>query len=203
MTACRTAAAFLDRAGINLIFCIKHIHLAVVCIDMTMSSVTARIYTVKEIDSSLYTLKDICRSSNAHKIRWFILRKVWYNFIQDTIHFFVCFTYSKTTDCITVKIHLCNLFCMFDTDIFINGTLVDAKKKLFFIDRIRQAVKTVHFCLTSCQPACGTLYRFLYIVSVCHTARALVKCHSDRRSEIGLDLHTLFRSHKDLMSVNV
>ena len=203
MAACRATASLLDRAGIQLVFGIKHVHLAVVGIYVTMAAVTARIYAVKEIDSSLYALQDIRRCSDTHEVGWFVLRKIRYDFIKDTVHFFMCLTNCQSADRIAVKLHLGDFFCMFDTDIFVNSSLVDAKQKLFFIDGIRQAVQTCHLCLTSCQPACGTLYRFLYIVSVCHTARTFIKRHGDRGSQIGLDLHALLRSHKDLVSVNM
>ena len=203
MTACRTATTFFDRTCIQFIFRIEHIHFAMIGVYMSMTSVTAWIYTVKKVNTTFYTLKDIGRCSDSHEVGRFVLWKIWYNCIKDTIHFLMCFTDCQSANCITVQIHLRNFPCMLNTDIFVYSSLVDTKKKLFFIDGIRQTVETCHFSLAACKPAGSTLNGFLYIISVCHTARALIKCHSYGRTEIGLNLHAFFRSHKNLVSVNM
>ena len=59
------------------------------------------------------------------------------------------------------------------------------------------------FSLTALQPARRTLYRIRHILSVCHTGRALIKCHRNRGCKIRLNLHALFRSHKYLMTINM
>ena len=123
--------------------------------------------------------------------------------IQNPVHLLMTLSNCKTTNRITVQIHLCNRLCMFNTDIFINRTLVDTKKKLILVDGIRQAVQTDHLIFTSLKPAGCTRYRPLHIIPLRHTARALIKGHGNGRCQIGLDLHTLFRSHKDLVAINM
>ena len=92
---------------------------------------------------------------------------------------------------------------MFNTDIFINGSLINTKKKLILIDGIRKTVQPCHFFFTSGKPAGSPLYRFLHIISVCNTAWTFVKSHGNGGCKIGLDLHTFLRTHKDFMSVNM
>ena len=170
---------------------------------MSMTAVTTWIYTVKEINSSLNTLQNIGRCSYSHQISRFVLRKIRHYFIQNSVHFFMSLTNCKAAYRITVQIHLWDCFGMFDTDILINCSLVDSEQKLLFVDGIRQTVQPCHFCLATRKPACSSVHRFLYIVSVCHTARAFIKCHGNCGAEIRLDLHTLLRSHKNLMTVNM
>ena len=50
----RLAAAFLDRAHVFFIFLIKKIDLSLIGVYMTVTSVSGRIYAVKEINAALY-----------------------------------------------------------------------------------------------------------------------------------------------------
>ena len=119
------------------------------------------------------------------------------------IHLLVALAYSKSTNGITIQVHLSDTFGMLNTDILINRPLIDTKKQLVLIDGIFQTIQPCHLCLASGKPARGTIDRVGHILTVCLTAWALIKCHGDGRSQIGLDLHTFFRSHKDLMPVNM
>ena len=166
-----------------------------------MTSVSAWIYTVKEIHSTIYCFQNICRSTNAHQVSWFIFRKMRNCHIQNMIHLFMALTNGKSANRISIQIHLTDTFCMIDTDIIKNSTLIDTKKHLIFINGIFQTVQTLHFFFTTLQPACGTVHRRLYITSVRQCRWALIKCHGNGRSQIGLNLHTFFRSHENLTAV--
>ena len=74
------------------------------------------------------------------------------------VHFFMAFSYSQSTYRITIQIHLTDRFCVIDTDIIKDSSLIDTEQQLIFIDR---------------------------------------------GSKVGLDLHTLFRSHEDLVTIDV
>ena len=54
-------------------FCIKQVQFTKICIYMSMTSVSAWIYTVKEIHAAVYCFQNICRSTNAHQVSWFVL----------------------------------------------------------------------------------------------------------------------------------
>ena len=166
-----------------------------------MSSVTAWIYTVKEVYSTVNRLQNVCRCADSHQIRRFVLRQMRYNRIQNPVHLFMCFSDRKSADRITIQIKLCNLLCMADTDIFIDATLVNSKKHLLLIDRIRKTVQTVHLCLTAFQPSGCPVNRFFHIISFCNTRRTFIKCHCYCRRKIRLNLHTFLRSHKNLVPV--
>ena len=112
-------------------------------------------------------------------------------------------THCQSADGISRQIHLCNLLCMLDADILEDCTLIDSKQQLVLIDGIFQTVQPIHLCLTTLQPANGTVHRILHIFSVCKAWRTLIKCHGNGRSQIGLDLHTLFRTHENLSSIDM
>ena len=104
--------------------------------------------------------------------------------IQDPVHLLMALTNCQATNRITIQIHLCDRLCMLNTDILINSTLVDTKKKLILVDGIRKAVQTCHLILTSLKPAGSTRYRFLHIIPLRHTARTFIKGHCNGRSQI-------------------
>ena len=203
MLTCRTLAALFYRTCVQFIFCIEQIHLSTIGIYMSMAAVTAWIYAVKEINTTFNTFQNICRCSHTHQVSRFILRKIWNYRIQDSVHLFMGFSNCQTANRIAIQIHFRDCFGMLNTDIFINSTLVDSKQKLFFVNGIRQTVQSCHFCFTTGKPSCGSVYRLLHIIPVSHTAGTFIKCHGNSGSKIGLDLHTLFRTHKNLMSVNM
>lgn len=97
-------------------------------IHMAMTTVAARIYTVKEINTSLNTLQNVCRSTNPHQIRRLVLRQMRNYLIQDPVHLLMALTNCQATNRITIQIHLCDRLCMLNTDILINSTLVDTKR---------------------------------------------------------------------------
>ena len=71
-------------------------------IHMSVSSISGRIYTVKEVDSSVNCLNNICWGSYTHKVSWFIFRQIWNNFIKDIVHLIMCLSYCKSANCITI-----------------------------------------------------------------------------------------------------
>ena len=94
---------------------------------MSMASVSRRIYTVKEINTALYALQNISRGTHAHKVGWFVHREIRYHFIQNMVHFLVGFANCQTAYRITVQVHLSDPLGMLNTDIFIDGTLIDTE----------------------------------------------------------------------------
>ena len=112
-------------------------------------------------------------------------------------------THCQSADGISRQIQLCNLLCMLDADILEDCTLIDSKQQLVLIDGVFQTVQPIHLCLTTLQPANGTVHRILHIFSVCKAWRTLIKCHGNGRSQIRLDLHTLFRTHENLSSIDM
>ena len=200
-TAGRTLTSLFDWAHITLKLLVKQVQFSKIGVNMSMTSVSARIYTVKEVYPAVYCFQNICRGTNAHQVSWFVFRKMRNCHIQNVIHLLMALTNGKSTHCVTVQIHLADAFCMVNTDIIINSSLIDTKKHLIFINRIFQTVQTLHFFFTAFQPACGTVYRWLYITSVCQCRWTLIKCHGNGRSQIRLNLHTFFRSHENFTSI--
>ena len=101
---------------------------------------TAWIYAVKKVNSTLYTFQNICRCTNSHQVCWFIYRKIRHCLIQNMIHFLMGFSDRKSSDCISIQIKFGDSFCMVDSDIRINCSLVNTKKQLVFVDCILKAV---------------------------------------------------------------
>ena len=90
---------------------------------------------------------------------------------------------------------------MGNTDIIVNGALINSEQKLMGIYGILQLIQPCHLVLTSLQPSGGAVYRILHILSAGHTGRTFVKRHGNGGAQIGLNLHTLLRSHKNLSSI--
>ena len=184
MPACRTLAALLNRTHVFFVFLVKQIQLSFVGIYMSVASVSARIYTVKEIDSARYPLENICRCSHAHQIRRLVFRKIRNGLLYDLIHLFMGFSHCKSANCIPIQIQFRNSLCMVHPDIRKNCSLVNSKQQLLFINRIFQTVQTLHFFFAPLQPAGRTRNRIFDISALCHTRWTLVKCHGNRRSEV-------------------
>ena len=113
------------------------------------------------------------------------------------------FSHRQASHGISVQIQLRNFVRMLFSDILIDRALIDSKQKLFFIDGIFQRIQSGHLLLTALQPSCSALHRLLHIASLCHRAWTLIECHGNGGCQVGLNLHTLLRSHKDLSPVNM
>ena len=168
---------------------------------MTMAAIAAWVYTVKEIHPSGYGFQDIRRCSYPHKIGRFIYGKIGNHIVQDPVHFLMGLPYRQSSDSITVQIQLGNFLGVGDTNIVINRSLIDAEEKLMRIYCIFQGIQTGHLFFAPYKPPGGPCHRIFHILPVCLAGGAFVKSHGNSRTQIGLDLHTFLRSHKDFSSV--
>ena len=123
----RTVTALLNRAHILLILLVEQIKLAVIRVYMSVTAVSAWVYTVKEVDSSLYTLKYIGRSSYSHQVCRFINRQMRHSFIKNMVHLLMALSYRQSSDSISVQLKLRNALCMVNSYIIINSSLVDTE----------------------------------------------------------------------------
>ena len=71
---------------------------------MSVSSVSGRIYTVKEIHATVNCFQNVRRGTNAHQVSRFVLRQMRNDFIKDSIHFLMSLTDSKSTHRIAIQI---------------------------------------------------------------------------------------------------
>ena len=92
---------------------------------------------------------------------------------------------------------------MVDSDIRVGAALVDAPQHLLGIHRILQGVEPGVLCLAPHQPTVSPVHTLLHIGSGSRIFDALVKGHADVRAQVGLNLHTLLRAHKNLVSVDM
>ena len=123
----RTLTTFFNRSVVLFVLCVKKIDFTKLCIHMPVSSVSGRIYTIKEVNPSVYRFQKICRCTDTHQISRLVLRQIRNGFIEYVVHFFMGFTDCKSSDCIARQIQFRNTFCMINTDICINCTLIDTK----------------------------------------------------------------------------
>ena len=123
----RTVTALLNRTHILLILLVEQIKLAVIRVYMSVTAVSAWVYTVKEVDSSLYTLKYIGRSSYSHQVCRFINRQMRHSFIKNMVHLLMALSYRQSSDSISVQLKLRNALCMVNSYIIINSSLVDTE----------------------------------------------------------------------------
>ena len=75
-----------------------------ICISMTVTTVSCRIYTIKKVNATLYRFQYICRSTNSHQICRFIFRQIRHCLFNNIIHFCMTFAYRKSSKRITIKI---------------------------------------------------------------------------------------------------
>ena len=73
MFTCWTLAALFDWSHILFIFLIEKINLPMICVQMSMTSISGRIYTVKEVNTTFYTFENIRWCTYTHKISRFVL----------------------------------------------------------------------------------------------------------------------------------
>ena len=120
----RTVTALLNRAHILLILLVEQIKLAVIRVYMSVTAVSAWVYTV---DSSLYTFKYIGRSSYSHQVCRFINWQMRHCFIKNMVHLLMALSYRQSADSIAVQLKLRNALCMVNSYIIINSSLIDTE----------------------------------------------------------------------------
>ena len=64
---------------------------------MAVTSVSGRVYTVKEVYTAVHRFQDVCRSSNAHQVSRLVLRKMRNGHIEDVIHLLMSLAYGKAS----------------------------------------------------------------------------------------------------------
>ena len=92
---------------------------------------------------------------------------------------------------------------MVNTDIIVRSALVDTEKHLIFIDGFRQGIQTVHLIFAAFQPASGAVNGSLDVISGRGIFNAFIKRHCDRGSDVRLNLHTFFGTHKNASAIYV
>ena len=168
-----------------------------------MSSVSGRIYTVKKINAALYRFQNIGRRTDPHQINWFFYGQIRYRFFNHMIHLLMALSYRKAAQRISVQIKFGNPLRMCYSDIVENSPLIDTEQHLMWIDRIYQPVQSAHLFFTAFQPPRRAFHRVLNITSVRHAGRTFIKRHRNRRSQIGLYLHTFLRTHENFPAVDM
>ena len=163
------AAPFFDRSLIKFIFGIEQVHFPMIGIYMSVPPVSRWINTVKEIHSPVNSFQYISRCSHSHQIGRLVLREISDYSVQNAIHLLMAFANSKTAYCISVQVQFCNLLRVFDPDIFIHASLIDAEKHLMRIDCIRKRIQSCHLILAPFQPSGCTCHRISHILPVGHT----------------------------------
>ena len=170
---------------------------------MPVPSVSTRKYTVKKVYSAVYRHDHVFRRTDSHKVSRFFFRKEGHYILQNPIHIFMTFSHRKPSYRIARKIQLGNLLGMIDSYIRKNPPLVNAEKKLIFVNRALLIIKFFYPIFTAKKPACRPLHRGLNILPVRQCRRALIEGHGNGRCQVGLNLHGLLRSHENLSSVDV
>ena len=170
---------------------------------MTMSSVTTRKYTVEEVYSPVYCLYHVFRRTDSHKIGRLLLRKKGNYLVQNPVHILMALPDRKTSYSVARKLQFGNLFCMVNSHIGKDSSLINAEEKLILVDCALLFIQFFHPLLTTNKPACRPLHRGLDILPVRKCRRALIKGHGNGGSKIGLNFHRLFRSHENPPPVNM
>ena len=170
---------------------------------MPVPSVSTRKYAVKKVNPAVYRHDHVFRRTDSHKVSRFFFRKEGHYILQNPVHIFMTLSHRKTPYSIARKIQLGNLLGMIDSYIRKNSPLVDAEKKLIFVNCAFLLIKFFHPIFTTKKPACRPLHRGLNILPVRQCRRTLIEGHGNGGCQVGLNLHGLLRSHENLSSVDV
>ena len=92
---------------------------------------------------------------------------------------------------------------MLDAQVFKRAALIDAEQQLVGVDGLSLMLEARHLVLAAQQPACGAGAAVFGVLVGGGVFDTLVKRHGDGGAEVGLNLHTLLRSHKDAVTVKV
>ena len=96
-------------------------------IYVSVPSVAARVYAVKEIYASRHALYDIKRSAHPHEISWLAAGKMRHCLIKYMIHLLVTLSDGKTAKRVSVQIKLGYLVGIGLPHIVQYTALIDAK----------------------------------------------------------------------------
>ena len=170
---------------------------------MAVACITAGHHAVKQIHAAGNCLNDIAGGANAHQVADLILGHVGLHLTDHFIHHFGGLAHSQTADGVTVQIEVCDLLHVLHTQIRKGTALIDAKQQLIGIHGNALVLQAGHFNLTAFQPTGRSFAAGLGIIVLCGVLYAFIKGHGDGRTKVCLDLHALFRSHKDAVAVQM
>ena len=125
------------------------------------------------------------------------------NSLNYIIHLLSSLANCKATNGITGKIQFRNPLHMLNAQICICAALVNTPKHLLGVHCVRQCIQACIFRLAALQPPVSSVNTLLYILSRGRIFNTFVECHANIGTQVGLNLHTLFRSHKNFTTVNM
>ncbi len=168
-----------------------------------MACVSRRHHAVEEINAPCHRFNDIAGRTDAHEIPRFLLRRIIRQHIQNVIHRLRRLAHRKAANGNARHRHIPKLLHVPDPKIVVGAALVDTKEYLTGIHRIRQLIQPVQLLDAPFQPPLSPFHGILHVLSGGRILHAFVKGHGNIRAKIGLNLHTLFRSHKDLVAIQM
>ena len=168
-----------------------------------MAGVAAGHNAVKQIHTAVHALNDVAGGANAHQVADLIRRGVRLYRADHIIHHFGRFADSKAADCITVQIIFSNLLHVLNAQVFVGAALIDAKQQLVRVHGLALVLQAGHFRLAAQQPACGTRAAVFGVIIFSGVFHAFIKGHGNGGAKVCLNLHALFRPHKNAVAVQM
>ena len=198
-----TVALRVDGPLIGHIFGVFQIDGALPGIKPGVPGIPGRHNTVKKVHTPGNRLDDVGRGTHSHQVTGLIHRHIGLYGFYDIVHLLRCFSNRKAADGVAGQIQIRDPLHVLHPEIRIGAALIDAPQHLLWIHCIRQTVQPRVLFLASNQPAVGPINTLFHVIPGGRVFNALVKGHADIAAQIGLDLHTLLRAHKDFAAVNV
>ena len=203
IAADRAVTVLVNGALVPLIFQILDVDDAVPGKQMAVAGIPAGHHTVKQVDAAVDRLDDVAGGAHAHQIPDLVLRGMFLHRADDLIHHIGRFSHSQASQRVAVQVVFRNLLHVLHTKIQIGAALVDAEQQLVRIDCQAFLFQPGHLCLATQQPPGGTGAAVFGILVLRGVFDALIKGHGDGGTQIGLNLHALFRAHEDLVPVQM
>ena len=193
----------VNRERIRLILGIFQIDGTVPGKESGMPGISGGHDTVEEIHTPGHGFNDVAGGPDPHEVPGFLPGHVRLHRLDDLVHHLRALPHRQAANGIAGQIQVCNPLHMLHANVPIGPSLVDAPKHLMGVHRIRQLVQAGIFCFAPLQPPVGPVHTPVHVIPGRRIFNALIEGHTNVRAQVGLNLHTLLRPHKNPAAVNV
>ena len=168
-----------------------------------MAGVAAGHDAVKQIHTAVHALNDVAGGANAHQVADLILGHVGLHLTDHFIHHLSGLTHSEAADGVAVQVQVSDLLHVLHAQVGEGAALIDAEEQLVGVDGDAFMLQAGHLILAALEPAGGALAAGFGVIVLGGVLHTFIKGHGDGRAKVCLDLHTLFRAHKDAVAVQM
>ena len=199
----RALALRIDGAVVQLVLGVFDVDDTLGSEQMSVTGIAGGHDAVEKVHAPGYPFDDVGGRTHSHEIPGLVRRHMGVQLLDDLVHHFGGLPYGQAADGIARQIQLSNLLHVLNAQIGISAALVDAEEHLAGVDGVLLLLEPVQLLFAPLQPADGAGDGGLHIVIGGRVFDALIKGHGNVAAQIPLDMHALFRAHKDPVTIGV